>query len=329
MADGSTKKIEDVKVGDEVKATDPETGATESKPVTTLWLNHDTDLTDVTVKVKSAEPTQSSASSSSSPASAAAKSDDSGKAAKAAEAGALLVAAATISVATTTVLHTTQHHPLWNRTANTWVNAADLELGDEFKTDEGATAEVVSVTNFTGAQDMRDLTVADVHTYYVSVAGATILVHNNDTDPCRSVADARSRLPERTNTDTATTGTFMAPGHEPFSIRSGGQSDLTDRANNLLRQSGALPPIPARSRYPSSQHPETEMAAHMRDERIPVGDVVINNNYVCGAPGRGEPMGCVPSVEAILRPGQQMRVHHDGVGSPLTIHGKSTLPEDA
>ncbi|SDI59524.1 Pretoxin HINT domain-containing protein [Sinosporangium album] len=36
MADGSSKPIEDVEVGDEVLATDPETGRTEAKPVTAL-----------------------------------------------------------------------------------------------------------------------------------------------------------------------------------------------------------------------------------------------------------------------------------------------------
>ncbi|MER7005791.1 Hint domain-containing protein [Dactylosporangium sp. NPDC000555] len=35
MADGSTKAIETLRVGDEVLATDPQTGTTESKPVTT------------------------------------------------------------------------------------------------------------------------------------------------------------------------------------------------------------------------------------------------------------------------------------------------------
>ncbi|WP_206751350.1 polymorphic toxin-type HINT domain-containing protein [Cryobacterium psychrophilum] len=50
MADGSTKPIKDVKLGDEVAATDPETGETTWEPVTRLHVNQDTDLTDVTVE---------------------------------------------------------------------------------------------------------------------------------------------------------------------------------------------------------------------------------------------------------------------------------------
>jgi RHS repeat-associated protein len=54
MADGSTKPIKDVKLGDKVESTDPTTGKTTGEPVTLLHDNHDTDLTDVTVKTDGA-----------------------------------------------------------------------------------------------------------------------------------------------------------------------------------------------------------------------------------------------------------------------------------
>nr|WP_268987914.1 polymorphic toxin-type HINT domain-containing protein [Salinispora arenicola] len=41
MADGSTKPIEDIKVGDHVKATDPETGEEGPRKVTHLWIHED------------------------------------------------------------------------------------------------------------------------------------------------------------------------------------------------------------------------------------------------------------------------------------------------
>ncbi|MEO3778473.1 polymorphic toxin-type HINT domain-containing protein [Micromonospora sp. B11E3] len=50
LADGSSKPIEDLKHGDEVAATDPETGRSAAKPVTQLHVNQDRDLTDVTVR---------------------------------------------------------------------------------------------------------------------------------------------------------------------------------------------------------------------------------------------------------------------------------------
>ncbi|BCB79618.1 hypothetical protein Pflav_060280 [Phytohabitans flavus] len=56
MADGSTKPIEDVEVGEEVVATDPITGRTEAKAVTAVHLNLDHDLTDLTISLPGAVP---------------------------------------------------------------------------------------------------------------------------------------------------------------------------------------------------------------------------------------------------------------------------------
>jgi RHS repeat-associated protein len=47
MADGSAKRIEDVRVGDKVLATDPSTGETTGREVTRTWVNLDVDLTDL------------------------------------------------------------------------------------------------------------------------------------------------------------------------------------------------------------------------------------------------------------------------------------------
>ncbi|GAA2913331.1 type IV secretion protein Rhs [Actinoplanes cyaneus] len=50
MADGSTKSIDEVKLGDEVLATDPDTGETAAHEVTALHVNTDTALADLTVE---------------------------------------------------------------------------------------------------------------------------------------------------------------------------------------------------------------------------------------------------------------------------------------
>jgi hypothetical protein len=52
MADGSTKPIKDVVVGDTVLATDTKTGKNTKRTVQTLFINQDTDLYDVVVKTK-------------------------------------------------------------------------------------------------------------------------------------------------------------------------------------------------------------------------------------------------------------------------------------
>jgi RHS repeat-associated protein len=84
------------------------------------------------------------------------------------------------------VLHTTQHHPFWDQTASRWVLAADLAAGHTLHTDGGRVATVVAVQNYVDGdgRDMRDLTVADVHTYYVLAGETPVLVHNCETaDP--------------------------------------------------------------------------------------------------------------------------------------------------
>ncbi len=84
------------------------------------------------------------------------------------------------------VLHTTQHHPLWDQTASRWVLAADLVAGHALHADGREVATVVAVRNYAdgGGRDMRDLTVADVHTYYVIAGTTPVLVHNcNTIDP--------------------------------------------------------------------------------------------------------------------------------------------------
>jgi Pretoxin HINT domain len=49
LADGTTKPLDKVTIGDKVKATDPSTGKTTPETVTTVWVNHDSDLMDLTV----------------------------------------------------------------------------------------------------------------------------------------------------------------------------------------------------------------------------------------------------------------------------------------
>ncbi|WP_225854955.1 polymorphic toxin-type HINT domain-containing protein [Micromonospora noduli] len=136
LADGTSRAIGSVAVGDLVLATDPETGETTEKPVTDLHENQDTDLTDLTVL------------------------DENGE---------------------TVTLHTTQHHPFWSETRREWTDAKDLQPTERLHSATGEVMTVAAVRSFTGDQTMRDLTVADVHTYYVIAGDTPVLVHNTNT----------------------------------------------------------------------------------------------------------------------------------------------------
>ncbi|ROP30421.1 RHS repeat-associated protein [Couchioplanes caeruleus] len=56
MADGTTKPIVDIEVGDKVLATDPKTDRTEAREVTATHVNDDKEFTDLTVRTADGEP---------------------------------------------------------------------------------------------------------------------------------------------------------------------------------------------------------------------------------------------------------------------------------
>ena len=138
MADGRTKPISDVEVGDLVQAVDPEHSQNRtSQSVTNLHLNRDTYLADITV----------------------------------------------VADGHSAILHTTQNHPFWDHTLGHWVPARELQPGHQLGTPDGSLVAVVAVRSFITAQYMYNLTIADVHTYYVVAGNASVLVHNA---PCRT-----------------------------------------------------------------------------------------------------------------------------------------------
>ncbi|MFC0526925.1 polymorphic toxin-type HINT domain-containing protein [Phytohabitans kaempferiae] len=152
-------------VGERVAATDPRTGLTTSRSVTRLHINTDTELTNVTVKVSGKGPRA--------PARAGA-----GLKARVGVAAAAVMVAAGVAVGSSAVVETTAHHPFWDETAGSWVDASELRVGHELRTADGRVATVTAVENFTGAETMRDLTVDTIHTYHVLAGNTPVLVHN-------------------------------------------------------------------------------------------------------------------------------------------------------
>ncbi|WP_435125545.1 ricin-type beta-trefoil lectin domain protein [Actinacidiphila sp. bgisy144] len=80
-------------------------------------------------------------------------------------------------------LHTTSNHPFWDDTTHTWVPAGKLKPGDALNTATDTHATVLSTHATPGTANRWNLTVQQLHTYYV-VAGATpVLVHNTNCGP--------------------------------------------------------------------------------------------------------------------------------------------------
>ncbi|AEV83705.1 matrix-binding protein [Actinoplanes sp. SE50] len=76
-------------------------------------------------------------------------------------------------------LHTTREHPFWNAGTRQWTYAGDLRPGTALATvGAGRWAGVARVRTFTGERTMHNLTVADLHTFYVLAGRTPVLVHN-------------------------------------------------------------------------------------------------------------------------------------------------------
>ncbi|WP_328414322.1 polymorphic toxin-type HINT domain-containing protein [Streptomyces violaceus] len=141
MADGSTKPIEKVEVGDKVVATDPKTGRTSVQTATATILGKGTKrLVKVTLSIH----------------------DGSSK-----------------SSTKTTTITATAGHPFWVPSLREWIDAGELKPGQWLQTSSGTWVQVGAVEAWTAAgATVHNLTVTESHTYYVLARTTTVLVHN-------------------------------------------------------------------------------------------------------------------------------------------------------
>jgi RHS repeat-associated protein len=82
------------------------------------------------------------------------------------------------------VLHTTEHHQVWETKTNHWVEAGQLRTGDELQAVDGRLV-VGQVLRHDGGGTTYDLTVEGLHTYYVLVGNTQVLVHNSGGGACK------------------------------------------------------------------------------------------------------------------------------------------------
>lgn len=138
MADGSTKPIEQVRTGDKIVATDPRTGETRVETVT--------------AEIKGQ--------------------------------GLKHLVKVTIDVdgktgTKTSEVTATDGHPFWVPELGKWLEATDLQSGQWLRTSAGTYVQISAVERWTAQNaTVHNLTVSDVHTYYVVAASAPVLVHN-------------------------------------------------------------------------------------------------------------------------------------------------------
>ncbi|MFE7043283.1 polymorphic toxin-type HINT domain-containing protein [Streptomyces atratus] len=138
MADGSTKSIKDIDIGDKVLATDEKTGKTVTKTVTAEIKGNGTkNLVKVTLDTDGKKGTK------------------------------------------TASVTATDGHPFWIPELGKWINATDLRSGQWLRTSAGTLVQISAVKRWTAPDEtVHNLTVADLHTYYVLAGATPVLVHN-------------------------------------------------------------------------------------------------------------------------------------------------------
>jgi len=128
LANGTRKPISEVKVGDQVLATDPETGESGPREVLAILPHVDRLLT---LRNSSGE------------------------------------------------IVTTEDHKYWNATGHEWQESQHLDEGDELYTADGDHVTVEGLDCSTVHTDAAyDLTIDDLHTFYVAAGDEDVLVHN-------------------------------------------------------------------------------------------------------------------------------------------------------
>ncbi|NEA65615.1 ricin-type beta-trefoil lectin domain protein [Streptomyces sp. SID12488] len=213
MADGTTKNIEDVKTGDELAANDPETSTTSgTEPAAaTITTYDDKDFTVLTVKTADG---------------------------------------------TTSKLTTTDTHPFWvtdpatDPTDGTWVEGGTLKPGQWLQTSAGTHVQITAITRYTRTQVTHDLTVSNVHTYYVLAGAAPVLVHN--CGGARFEVDSSGVASDLENPVTATEpynrakhyGGSQTNGPGGRTARAEAQGQPCPECGATMRTGTANPPVP-------------------------------------------------------------------------------------
>jgi len=82
----------------------------------------------------------------------------------------------------------TAGHPFWVPELNRWIDSIDLRTGELLTTANGSKVKIATIHRWTALTNVHNLTVADLHTYYVLAGSTPVLVHNSACGPAQEKA---------------------------------------------------------------------------------------------------------------------------------------------
>ncbi|MFJ6246261.1 MULTISPECIES: polymorphic toxin-type HINT domain-containing protein [unclassified Streptomyces] len=132
----------------------------------------------------------------------------------------------------------TDGHPFWVPSLRSWVDAKDLKPGQWLRTSAGTHVQVTAVQAWTQPASVRNLTVADFHTYYVLAGSAPVLVHNSD---CGPSGDAVNDLRAYTDLARLSPGKNEGAASVLLTPSGGAYFDVSTRRIGEARRSLPLP----------------------------------------------------------------------------------------
>lgn len=96
----------------------------------------------------------------------------------------------------------TEAHPFWVPALRTWVDAKDLKSGMWLRTAAGTHIQITTIKKWSAYQRVHNLTIAEIHTYYVLAGETPVLVHNSNCPPASKYDDITSHGARMSNKST-------------------------------------------------------------------------------------------------------------------------------
>ncbi|MFF2895091.1 RHS repeat-associated core domain-containing protein [Streptomyces sp. NPDC057966] len=174
----------------------------------------------------------------------------------------------------------TDTHPFWVPELKQWIRAGDLQVGQWLRTSAGTRVQITALSHYTKRQRTHDLTIQDIHAYYVLAGATPVLVHNCGTgDPALGVSaaiDGRANFPGLAPKRMAG-ALFPAGSRNSISLASGARNAAPDY----------VPPPGARQNY--RFHVEPQAVARMTQDGITKAHLYLDGHFMCGACTDGLP----------------------------------------